>query len=238
MKVAATILVLALSTLNQYAYAGSAYEKLRNGPGCPGTQRVKDPNECSQAAASLGFSSKVQTGSWPWAPLGCHVGHPTDGWKHTYFNSKNGQTGHSHYYSICKKVLPACGTGVATENCQCGVVACPPGLICQNGGCTAPAPAPAPAPDCGCGTVTSAQDGCQCGNARCKTGQRCVQGQCKTITSCQRLRIPMARGEFARCKNECRKTYCSGGCQSYNLQYGYSDENKNGCILSSCPYKG
>merc|ERR1711874_898988 len=78
------------------------------------------------------------------------------------------------------------------------------------------------APDCGC-----------------ETGQRCVEGQCKTISPCKQLkRIPMSRDKKAECINECRKTYCSGGCQSYNLNYGYSDENKNGCLLSSCPYKG
>merc|ERR1711874_82703 len=110
---------------------------------------------------------------------------------------------------------------------------------CITGRKVVPAPAPAPASDCGCGTVTAAQDGCQCGNARCKTGQRCVEGQCKTITSCQELkRIPMAHGKVAECMNECKKTYCSGGCQSYRLHWGWSDEDKNGCVLSSCPHKG
>jgi len=99
-------------------------------------------------------------------------------------------------------------------------------------------PKPDPVPDCGCGTVTKADNGCQCGTARCQTGQRCVQGQCKA-TDCRQLkRIPMAKDKNTQCMNECRKTYCNGGCQSYNLNYGYSDENKNGCFLSSCPYKG
>merc|ERR1711874_675821 len=95
-----------------------------------------------------------------------------------------------------------------------------------------------PAPDCGCGTITSAGNGCQCGTARCVTGQRCVQGKCKAGTCKHLKRIPMASTMMAECKKECSNTYCIGGCQSYNFQYGHSDEKKNGCFLSTCPYKG
>jgi len=202
MKVAATILVLALSTLGQYAYAGD-YINVRSSGGCDKNMGLRDLDECLSAAASLGYPKivfKLEPAQGH-LPYGCLIIKSPTGWDNLYFNTLNGRTGYAPGRSICKK-----------------------------------------APDCGCGTVTAAQDGCQCGKEwknRCKTGQRCVEGQCKTISPCKQLkRIPMSRDKKAECINECRKTYCSGGCQSYNLNYGYSDENKNGCLLSSCPYKG
>merc|ERR1711913_4493 len=199
MKVAATILALALSTLGHYAYAGD-YIQVDKVGGCDKNMDLRDMDECASAAASLGytFKSKIVKPVTFW-PFGCIKTSTTTLW----FNTINGtprRGGYNSGKSICKK-----------------------------------------APDCGCGEVTAAQDGCQCGtewNARCKTGQRCVDGQtsnkaqCKTISSCKELkRIPMSPDRKAECINECRKTWCSGGCQSYNLYQGY-------CILSSCPYKG
>jgi len=129
------------------------------------------------------------------------------------------------------KCLGPCGTGVVTTDCQCGDATCKSGQRCVEGKCLAPAP------PCGCGTVKAAQDGCQCRNTNCRTGQRCVQGQCKVIDCKHLVRVPMPRGQMTQCRAECAKTYCTGGCQSYELKYGHSDENKNGCFLSSCPYK-
>jgi len=203
MKVAATILALALSTLGHYAYAGD-YIAVRNSGGCDENMGVRDIDECASAATSLGYTwtdaNKFVTHQGH-LPLGCVVTKNSAGSYSVMFNTMSGRRGlYTHGRSLCKK-----------------------------------------APDCGCGEVTAAQDGCQCGtewNARCKTGQRCVDGQtsniaqCKTISSCKELkRIPMSRDRKAECINECRKTWCSGGCQSWNLYQGY-------CILSSCPYKG
>jgi len=176
---------------------------------CAEDLSIDNINECSAAAASLSHIAIVTVGSWDHAPYGCFLQE----------NIKDGIPQKGWITLLNKKHGRPDNPAYQS--------------ICRI------APAPAPAPDCGCGTVTAAQDGCQCGNARCKTGERCVEGQCKTITSCQEIkRIPMAHGKVAECKNECKKTYCSGGCQSYHLHWGWSDEDKNGCVLSSCPHKG
>ena len=73
-----------------------------NGPSCGLIDKLADSNECGKAAASLGYSGSVQSGSWGHAPYGCFVGHPYDNWKYTYFNSQKGQTGRGVYKSICK----------------------------------------------------------------------------------------------------------------------------------------
>jgi len=140
----------------------------------------------------------------------------------------------------CLAPVPACGTSTVTyanNGCQCGRARCQTGQRCVQGQCIAPAPS---APPCGCGTITAAGNGCQCGSARCSTGQRCVKGQGRCVAAtCKHLkRIPMAGNMMEQCKQECMKTYCTAGCQSYNLQYGYSDAKKNGCFLSTCPYTG
>jgi len=211
MKVAATILALALSTRGHYAYAGDYFEK-PNTELCGKTtalhkeMAVHSLEECESAATSLGYTVKKNYGSMSMGhvPYGCIIlirgfwvnGAIVSNYDSIMFNTnENGRPGYAQGKTVCKKAPPA--------------------------------------PPCGCGDVTAAQDGCQCGkDARCKTGQRCVQGQCKTISSCKELkRIPMSRDRKAECINECRKTWCSGGCQSYNLYQGY-------CILSSCPYKG
>jgi len=80
----------------------TAYMELANGPSCVAEFAIKTAAECGKAAESLGYSGKLDlVGSWPHVPLGCVVGHPADGWKHTFFNSFAGQEGHAHYKSIC-----------------------------------------------------------------------------------------------------------------------------------------
>merc|ERR1711874_417261 len=128
--------------------------------------------------------------------------------------------------------LGPCGNEAATTDCACGDDKCTAGQRCVNGQCLAPPP------PCGCSTVKAEKDGCQCGNGNCRTGQRCVQGQCKAPGNCGPVgRVPMDEGQMAQCRSECAKTYCTGGCQSYELKHGHSDPQKNGCFRSSCPYK-
>ena len=79
----------------------SSYNALPNGPGCSGSTAILNAHECGIAAATLGFSRSVHSGSWSHAPRGCHVGHPSDNWRNTYFNHLSGATGRAHYMSIC-----------------------------------------------------------------------------------------------------------------------------------------
>ena len=59
--------------------------------------------DCKTAASQLGFEGSLQVGSWSWAPPGCLVGHPTDGWKKLYYNKfTNGTLGRDIYKSVCK----------------------------------------------------------------------------------------------------------------------------------------
>ena len=76
---------------------------MSNGPGCTVSEDVADSTECSFAAASLGYSDTVTSGSWNTGPKGCVVGYPSDDYAHTYFNNKRGQTGRTIYKSICKQ---------------------------------------------------------------------------------------------------------------------------------------
>merc|ERR1719295_2086862 len=71
---------------------------LPNGPGC-GALTVSQ-SECQEAARSLGFSGTLNVGNWGSAPYGCHVG-SQPGWRHTFWNSRGGQTGRRIYQSIC-----------------------------------------------------------------------------------------------------------------------------------------
>ena len=75
--------------------------ELESGPGC-GSTSTSNAEECSKAAASLGYSATVESINIGHAPFGCFVGHPSDSWKHTYFNIEDGQTGQHIYKSICK----------------------------------------------------------------------------------------------------------------------------------------
>ena len=70
-----------------------------NGPGC-GSNSL-DKNECAPAVAEFGYRGAVLEGSWSHAPYGCFVGHPSDNWANSYFNSQHGQTGRNVYKSIC-----------------------------------------------------------------------------------------------------------------------------------------
>ena len=77
------------------------YEAIDNGPGC-GSLSLNE-NECRTAAASLGYTGVMIKGNWGHSPYGCHVAHPSDGWKYTHFNeNQRGQTGRNIYRSICK----------------------------------------------------------------------------------------------------------------------------------------
>jgi hypothetical protein len=76
------------------------YAAMPNGPGCPVAGELTK-TECAQAAAALGYTTKVHVGHWGHAPKGCFVGHPTDGWKHTYYNTFAGQVGRNVYKSLC-----------------------------------------------------------------------------------------------------------------------------------------
>ena len=77
------------------------YEAIGNGPGC-GNLSLNE-NECRTAPARLGYTGVMNKGNWGHAPYGCHVGTPSDGWKHTYFNeNQGGKTGNDIYRSICK----------------------------------------------------------------------------------------------------------------------------------------
>ena len=75
------------------------YMEYDNGPGCGGRSIGKE--ECALAARLLGYRKAVQEVSVDHAPYGCFVGHPTDSWKYTYFNNRNGLTGREKYKSIC-----------------------------------------------------------------------------------------------------------------------------------------
>ena len=78
------------------------YDVLDNGPGCGALSL--DENECKIAITKLGYNLPVQKGHWNHAPPGCFVGHPVDGWEHSYFNTiAVGTTGRMIYKSICKK---------------------------------------------------------------------------------------------------------------------------------------
>ena len=79
------------------------YEAHDNGPKCSADTIITDAATCQLAAQGLGYTGTVVSGSWGHAPKGCAVGHPTDNWKDTYFNSYDGQTGRSIYRSICSK---------------------------------------------------------------------------------------------------------------------------------------
>ena len=81
-----------------------AYYTLDNGPGCESDQEISDPDECKKAANQLEIGGEFLSGSWGHAPKGCFVGHPNDGYNHTFFNSQNGETGRLIYKSICKGV--------------------------------------------------------------------------------------------------------------------------------------
>ena len=78
------------------------WRTLHNGPGCQLQGEVTSPGECAKAAAELGFKGNVITGSFGHAPKGCFVDNYYGDWKHTYFNSRKGKTGQTHYKSICK----------------------------------------------------------------------------------------------------------------------------------------
>ena len=74
-----------------------------NGPGCGSDMKVKE-DDCVTAANQLGFKGIFWTGSWSWAPPGCHIGHPSDNWKWIYYNRiSNGTLGRKIYKSICKE---------------------------------------------------------------------------------------------------------------------------------------
>ena len=75
------------------------YEVKDNGPGCE--CQSLDQNGCRKAAAALGYTRVLETGSWSHAPYGCFVGHPYDDWEYVYFNSQNGVIGRDIYKSIC-----------------------------------------------------------------------------------------------------------------------------------------
>merc|ERR1711874_843879 len=136
-----------------------------------------------------------------------------------------------------------CGNGIVKTECECGDAKCKTGQRCVNGQCLGP-----------CGNEAATTD-CACGDDKCTAGQTCKDGQCSggpcgngvVTTECQCGdakcnsgpvgRVPMDEGQMAQCRSECAKTYCTGGCQSYELKHGHSDPQKNGCFLSSCPYK-
>lgn len=77
------------------------YEARANGPTCPAGEILGDAVTCAKAARALGFSDHVIQGTWAHAPKGCFVGHPSDGWRHTYFNAIDGRQGEHHYRSLC-----------------------------------------------------------------------------------------------------------------------------------------
>ena len=78
------------------------FEEKDNGPGCGLLSLTED--ECKTADVALSYSNTVETINVAHAPYGCFIGHPTDGWKNTYFNKrKSGQTGRDVYKSICRK---------------------------------------------------------------------------------------------------------------------------------------
>jgi len=83
------------------------YVVKKNGPKCSdiGLGDITTAEECKMAAQVLGLykDNRVGQGSWGHAPLGCFQGHPNDGFKFTYFNSRSGKTGRSAYRSICRK---------------------------------------------------------------------------------------------------------------------------------------
>jgi len=89
--------------LRAFITDNEGYIALENGPGC-GTASIETAEECGLAAASLGYSADVTTMDVAHAPLGCHLGHPGDGWANTYFNLQEGETGRENYMSICKAV--------------------------------------------------------------------------------------------------------------------------------------
>ena len=77
------------------------YVEKATGAGC-GSELIRTADECSSAAASLGYSADVISQAVTHAPLGCFVGHPSDAWHYTYFNTVCGETGREIYKSICK----------------------------------------------------------------------------------------------------------------------------------------
>jgi len=110
--------------------------ELENGPGC-GESSIENAEECTKAAAELGYTAAARAGSWSHAPLGCFVGHPTDSWRNTYFNTQAGQTGRDIYRSICKgaqpQVLPPVLPPVQPAD-PCSPNPCKNGGSCQTDG--------------------------------------------------------------------------------------------------------
>merc|ERR1711874_449173 len=107
MKVAATILALALSTRGHYAYAGDYFEK-PNTELCGKTtalhkeMAVHSLEECESAATSLGYTVKKNYGSMSMGhvPYGCIVSN----YDSIMFNTnENGRPGYAQGKTVCKK---------------------------------------------------------------------------------------------------------------------------------------
>merc|ERR1719461_1871793 len=84
----------------------SLYKIKNNGPRCSsiGMQDITNVQECKAAVESLGlYQHPIHAGHWGHAPYGCFQGHPSDGWRYTYFNFRVGATGNSAYRTICKQ---------------------------------------------------------------------------------------------------------------------------------------
>ena len=81
----------------------SNYVVRDNGPGCESDMNVKE-NDCVTAANQLGFKGSYKVGNWPWAPPGCHIGHPRDSWTKIFYNkASKGTLGKPVYKSLCKE---------------------------------------------------------------------------------------------------------------------------------------
>merc|ERR1712038_720325 len=73
------------------------------GSKCTTNEEITDATECGNAAASFGYTGKVHSGSWSWAPKGCFLGHPDDNYKHTFFNQEDGNDENDKYKPICRR---------------------------------------------------------------------------------------------------------------------------------------
>lgn len=96
---------------------GEAYELKVTGSACA-SRDITSSTQCQAAANNLGYPLTVYTGGWGHAPKGCFMGHPSDNWKHLYFNSVSGATGATYYRSICK-VQASYGSRLWSETKMC-----------------------------------------------------------------------------------------------------------------------